>query len=179
MSHGGDYVREREETPEPGSGPRTVPIADQCLWPDGTKAEPPKVDKTNPKDLIGALKPQLHLNPGAALIHMAKAFEFGAFGTDINGVQVRPKGYGPYNWRENSVRATVYLSALGRHLVRVTDGGNVACVADDSKVMDLAHIMACCAILIDAHEGGNLINDLPLPGPAGAVLDRLTLKKAT
>ncbi len=146
--------------------------------PDPQDRQTP-ADTTNPKDKLGAKKPQTWLNPRAALMHMAKAFEFGAYGTDAEGVQVRknadgsPFGYGPFNWRDKKVKATVYIAAMDRHIAEYLDGDDKA---SDSKCLHLAHIMACAAILIDAVENGNLIDDRPMRGPAAKVIAALTLK---
>ena len=51
-----------------------------------------KIDTLNPKDLLGASKPQLHLVPPALTIWVAKAMENGAM------------KFGPYNWRDKKVR---------------------------------------------------------------------------
>jgi hypothetical protein len=64
---------------------------------------------------------------------------------------------------------TVYLDAMERHLLALRDGEDVA---EDSKVPHLGHIIACGAILADALEGGFLIDDRPLKGPAAKVLDK-------
>lgn len=130
----------------------------------------------NPKDLLGILKPPMSLVPASAVIWEAMAMKFGAYGTNLKGEQVRPKGYGKFNWREHPVLASVYIDALERHIARVKDGG-CAVVAADSLVLDLAHARACLGILIDALESGNLIDDFAShpTGPAGQLLDRLTL----
>lgn len=117
------------------------------------------MDRTNPKDLIGIRKVQLGLLPAAAKIYGALAMEDGA------------KKYGPYNWRDKHVRMTIYLDALERHLLALRDGENDA---TDSLKPHLGHIIACAGILADAVEGGFLIDDRPLPGPAPALLARLT-----
>lgn len=94
----------------------------------------------NPKDAHGAAKPQLWLNPPSALRAMARAMENGA------------EKYGPYNWRENEVRAEVYISAALRHIAAYQDGER----ADpDSGAHPLAHAMASLAILIDGEDNGN------------------------
>lgn len=130
-------------------------------------------DRTNPKEILGKTKPMLGLNPRVALIWMAKAFEFGAHGRDAEGKQVRPKGYGEYNWRNTDIRSMVYVHAIERHLADYIDGEDVA---SDSKVKHLGHIMACCAIALDAEENGTLIDDRPPKGKAGSLIDRLTVK---
>lgn len=131
------------------------------------------IEGTNPKDLLGMKKPQMWLNPRAALVWMAKAFEFGGYGLNALGERVREIGYGPYNWRTKPVKATVYIAAMERHLAEYLDGDDLA---SDSKVPHLGHIMACAAILIDATELGNLVDDRPTKGPVARLLTALTLK---
>lgn len=119
------------------------------------------MDKTNPKDKIGQLKPNLHLVPPVLIIHVAKAMENGS------------KKFGPANWRKNKVKGTIYISACLRHLMAYSDGEEHA---KDSGVHHLAHAAACLGILLDAKETGNLIDDRPTPGVAAAVIERLTEK---
>jgi hypothetical protein len=116
----------------------------------------------NPKDLVGSSKPQLHLVPPSALIHMAKVFELGA------------KKYGPYNWRDNAVNLTVYISAAMRHLASLLDGQTID---PESGEPHAAHVADCMAIIMDASDTGNLIDDRPKPGPAAELIANLTQKK--
>lgn len=116
-------------------------------------------DGTNPKDLLGVKKVQMNLFPPAGRIYGALAMKNGA------------DKYGPYNWRKNKVKYTVYLDALERHLVALYDGENLAA---DSGLPHLAHIIANAAILADALESGNLIDDRPTPGPASRLLEQHT-----
>lgn len=132
------------------------------------------MDKTNPKEILGATKPMLGLNPAVALLWMAKAFEFGAYGRDAQGNQVREKGYGEYNWRETTIAEMVYVHAMQRHMLDYLDGEDLA---SDSKVKHLGHIMACCAILLDAEECGTLKRNRPKPGKAASLIERMTIKK--
>jgi len=115
------------------------------------------VDQSNPKDLIGIKKVQVGLLPAAGKIYGAKAMENGA------------AKYGPYNWRDKKVKYTIYLDAMERHLLALRDREDNAA---DSGYPHLGHIIACAAILADAVEGGFIVDDRPLPGPAAAVLDR-------
>lgn len=108
---------------------------------------------SNPKSRIGLTKPSLGAIPSAALLHLGGAM---ADGKDK---------YGLFNWREHSVAASVYEDAIWRHLLAWRDGEDKA---RDSGRHHLAHVMACCAILLDASETGNLIDDR---GPAGAAAD--------
>lgn len=112
----------------------------------------------NPKDIIGATKPDLSLVPPAALIHIAEAMGNGA------------AKYGAYNWRGRQVQAMTYIAAAQRHLVQYLDGEEIA---EDSGVHHLAHAAACCAIVLDALETGNLKDNRP---PAGAA-SRLIAEK--
>lgn len=116
---------------------------------------------SNPKDLVGDTKPQLHLVPPTALVRCAKVMELGA------------KKYGPYNWRGNKVRRTVYLSAAMRHLAEDLDGESTDIESLQSHV---AHAMACCAIIIDSEETGNQIDDRPVAGTTAKLIRELTVK---
>lgn len=116
---------------------------------------------TNPKDLVGIKKPQLNLVPASSIIYQALAMEDGA------------EKYGPYNWRESKVRASIYVAAAQRHLGQWYDREDNA---EDSKKPHLAHALACIGIIIDALETGNLVDDRPLPGSASKVLKRFTKK---
>ena len=124
-------------------------------------------DDANPKDKIGRRKPALHLIPPAALLHEAAAMMDGAFRARPG----LPDGYGPYNWREKKVLATIYISAVSRHLLAWLDGEELA---DDSGVHHLGHARASLGILLDAMESGNLVDDRPKAGPAAQIITRLT-----
>lgn len=113
----------------------------------------------NPKTIYGSRKPDLSLIPPSALIYMALGF--------MNGADK----YGPYNWRANKVAARVYVAAAMRHLAAYLDGEDTA---SDSGFPHLGHAMACLAIVADATETDCLIDDRPINGVAGVVLDRWT-----
>ncbi|MCB7129937.1 MAG: hypothetical protein J3T61_10420, partial [Candidatus Brocadiales bacterium] len=115
----------------------------------------------NPKSLTGVKKVPLRLNPPAALIYMAMGFKDGA------------RKYGPYNWRTNKVAASVYIDAIERHIQAYKDGQDT----DESGGPVLGHILACAAILADATESGNLIDDRPPAGPASRLLAEFTEKE--
>lgn len=103
----------------------------------------------NPKTAVGSTKVPLHLVPPVASHYMALAFGDGA------------KKYGPYNWREHKVSASVYFGAARRHLDAWWDGEDVS---RDALVHHLGHVMACCAILLDAMSVDKLNDDRPLKG---------------
>lgn len=117
------------------------------------------LDSTNPKDLVGLLKPMIHLVPPVVLIYLALGFEDG-----------KPK-YGPFNWREKKVRWTVYYAAAMRHLTSAFDGEEID---PKSKVPHLAHALSCIAILVDAKSIGNLIDDRPPPGKMAELIIQYT-----
>lgn len=142
-------------------------------WPDVPEAPPgeaqgfavgagrAKTAEPNPKDLIGEKKvPTLSVIPSAGLVHCGRAMHNGS------------EKYGRMNWREHPVKASIYLDAALRHLMGWTDGEEDAA---DSGVHHLGHVMACCAILLDAQEAGNLIDDR-VPGPAADLLERFNKK---
>lgn len=113
---------------------------------------------TNPKDAAAVSRVPLHLFPASARMWGAMAFYEGSI------------KYGPYNWREADVKASVYYSALGRHMDAWWDG------EDTDKKSGLPHLakaIACIAILIDAVECGVLTDDRPPPGTTADLLDHL------
>jgi hypothetical protein len=97
------------------------------------------------------------------MAHEAMAFEIGA------------ADYDPYNWRENPVKARVYIAAAKRHIDDFLDGVDFA---SDSGVHNLGHARACLAIILDAIEQGNLLDDRPPKGKSAEVLERLRAQKA-
>lgn len=102
---------------------------------------------TNPKSQYGIKKVPTHSRvPWTAVI--------------LEGIVMALGGlkYGPFNWRQNSVAASVYVDAAERHLTLWNAGEDDD---DESKVTHLAHVRACCGILIDAIETGNLVDDRP------------------
>ncbi len=114
-------------------------------------------DRTNPKDRIGLKKVPLHLLPTAGLIHEAMAMGNGA------------QKYGPFNWRDKEVIATVYISACQRHLLAWLDGEEDAA---DSGIHHLGHAKACLGIILDAMATDSLKDDRPVPGAAQRLLDK-------
>jgi hypothetical protein len=119
---------------------------------------------TNPKDRFGRMKPDPTAIPSAAIIHEALAM--------MNGSEK----YGPYNWREKTVSARVYLAAANRHILAWLDGEEVA---SDSGIHHLGHARASLGILLDAQATGNLVDDRPVPGPAPLLLEQFTRRSGT
>ena len=81
--------------------------------------------------------------------------------------------YGLLNYRTKAVAASVYFDAKLRHTFAWWDGEDLA---RDSLRHHLAHDMACDAILLDAMETGNLIDDRGTPGTFSEMIERLTKK---
>ena len=100
----------------------------------------------NPKDLIGNKKVSITKFPAIGTVMGAMAMMDGA------------AKYGPYNWRGNSVIASIYIDALMRHAMAWFEGQETA---SDSKVHHLGHAIACAAIILDAQATGNLVDDRP------------------
>jgi hypothetical protein len=120
------------------------------------------LDTTNPKDLIGAKKVSIGLVPASSIIYQALAMEDGAV------------KYGPFNYRETQVRATVYINAALRHLYSYMDGEELA---QDSQKPHLGHALASIGIIVDAKESGTLIDDRPKAGAAARLIDKYDKSK--
>lgn len=108
----------------------------------------PTPKASNPKDTAGNGRLPLDMVPDTLNLFAAMAFAEG------------DSKYIAYNFRIVGVKATVYVSALRRHLMRYFNGEWA-----DAKtgVPHLASVAACTAILIDGHVAGNLVDDRP-PG---------------
>lgn len=117
---------------------------------------------SNPKDLIGVTKPNLNLVPASAQIIESVVMALGA------------TKYGPFNWRETPVAASVYIAAAQRHLLQWFDGASTDA---ESGVSHLAHARACLGIMLDAEACGTLIDDRPKPGAAAAMIAAHTTGK--
>jgi len=98
----------------------------------------------NPKTRVASSKAKMSDIPPVALFALGAAMSDGAV------------KYGRYNWRDTASTASVFYDAINRHLADWYNGEDYA---DDSKINHLAHIMASCAILLDAQLHGNLNDD--------------------
>lgn len=115
---------------------------------------------TNPKSRFGVAKPGISAIPPVALLHCGEAMRDGE------------AKYGLFNWREHEVSASVYYNAAFRHLAAWWEGEKCA---QDSGVHHLGHVMACCAILIDAETQGQLNDDrTPHGADFQALVDAMT-----
>jgi hypothetical protein len=103
---------------------------------------------TNPKDAIASDKTPLHLVPASFKAYTAVALAEGAM------------KYGAWNWRAAGVRASVYVSALERHIAKWFNGETED---PETGVPHLANACACLAVLIDSMAQGNMVDDRPIP----------------
>ena len=97
----------------------------------------------NPKTAFGEKKPKMSDTPTVGLVEMGKVFTMGA------------GKYGRFNWRQHAVSSTVYYDAAQRHLFAWFNGEDTD---PESGLSHLAHVMACCNIILDAGEK-NKLND--------------------
>jgi dATP/dGTP diphosphohydrolase len=110
---------------------------------------------SNPKDALGSTRAPLHMLPLVAQVAWSLAhMEGGA-------------KYGLWNWCVAGVRASIYVAAAMRHLMKWFFGQTF-----DPKtgVHHLGYVMACCAILLDAEWREKLVDDRP---PALPRIDEL------
>ncbi|TXH49344.1 MAG: DUF4406 domain-containing protein [Desulfurellales bacterium] len=103
------------------------------------------IQPDDPKGVAGAKKPPMWLLPPYALQQTAWVHKLGSEKYD-----------GPYNWRETSVCATTYISAIMRHLDAWRDGEDND---PESGISHIAHMAASCNILLDARHCGKLNDD--------------------
>jgi hypothetical protein len=103
----------------------------------------------NPKTIYGEAKPKMSDTPTVGIREMGRVFSGGA------------QKYGRFNWRDHKVSATVYYDAAMRHLMAWFDEEDLD---PESKLSHLAHVMACCSILLDAEKQGMLIDNRTLTG---------------
>ena len=104
----------------------------------------PVPNPTDPKGAAGAKKCPLWLIPPHPMEEVAWVHKLGA------------DKYGPFNWRENKVCASTYISAIMRHLNQWRDGKDLD---PESNRSHLAHIATSCNIVMDAMHRGTLIDD--------------------
>ncbi len=113
----------------------------------------------NPKTKFGVQKPSMFNVPVTSLLHLMAAMADGA------------KKYGPYNWRDKDVSASIYYDAAMRHLMAWIDGEDYA---GDSGVHHLGGVMACCAIILDAEAQGTLNDNRPVKGKFSELVEQMT-----
>lgn len=120
----------------------------------GPLSEDPMV---NPKKAAGAVKAPMHTVPTLAMIELSGVMAGGAH------------KYGYHNFRESQVDAQTYIGAMNRHFLKWQDGVDFD---NESGQHELAHLMACCAIMIDAQYTGKLIDNRSKTGLVEEALRR-------
>lgn len=100
----------------------------------------------NPKTVFGEAKAKISDTPTIGILAMGQVFSNGA------------RKYGRFNWRQHTVSSSVYYDAAFRHLAAWFDGEDLD---PDSGLPHLAHVMACCNILMDAELHGKTNDNRP------------------
>ena len=113
----------------------------QDEWEDEEIVYVSKYPDGNPKTAYGEAKPKLSDTPTIGIQLLGQVHSNGA------------NKYGRFNWREHQVSSTVYYDAAQRHLMAWFNGENID---PESGLPHLAHVMACCNILLDAEKNGKL-----------------------
>lgn len=116
----------------------------------------------NLKNAVGLQKAPLHPVPPIAYIALGQAMADGKFKYDL------------YNWRDTEATVSVFIDAILRHVFDYISGVDHA---SDSKVHHLAHVMAGCAIILDAELHGKLVDDRHKVN-GKTIVDMLKLLKA-
>lgn len=100
----------------------------------------------NPKHAVGREKPPTRHIPPIAIT--------------LEGLAMQTGGdkYGPFNWGEAGVTASVYYDAAMRHLMAWYAGENLD---PESGVHHLAHVRACCGIVLDCVGMDKIDDDRP------------------
>lgn len=113
-------------------------------------------DQTNPKDLMGAKKDQVHLVSPEFIRGTARAMHYGAhLAKKADGTL----GYGEYNWRDKQVRLSIYYGAIMRHAMALFEGQDLD---PDSGLPHEDHIAANVNIIKDAKKHNCLLDDRPV-----------------
>ena len=115
----------------------------------------------NPKAAHGRKKVRYFFVPAIFSAVVGVVMELGA------------KKYGPFNWRADQIKASDYIDAIHRHIDDWADGQDLD---PESRTTHLAHVAACCAILIDAQAVGTLIDDRAKSGQVTASFEKMSGK---
>ena len=116
----------------------------------------------NPKDRVGRSKPGVRCIPPIAMLEEGVIMQEGA------------DKYGPFNWQDQPIQASIYYDAMMRHLLAWYTGQDVD-PHSKSGGLHLAAVRASAGILIDAFATGNIIDDRPKKAARAAdFVSRLT-----
>lgn len=103
------------------------------------------METENPKKAYGALKPCASYAPMNVMLGVYRVFELGA------------KKYGRKNWRKQPVDISTYYNAAQRHLIEFFEQRIDA--DPESGQSPLAHVIACCMIILDGIERKEIKDD--------------------
>ena len=106
--------------------------------------EEDEFDMSNPKDAIGVTKVPMDMLPEVAMIHGSLGMLEGAL------------KYGKHNYRFAPVKASIYIAAAMRHLLKYANGQERD---PKTQIRELGSVIANAAILLDAEAHGTLIDD--------------------
>ena len=159
--HSGDFGTNYTVDIQDDSGRRDTFDVAWGVPPQETPEVTPEVKPSNPKDVIGSTKPPLHNVPCGPLYQIGAAMLSGAC------------KYGSHNWRPIGVRSDVYYDAMQRHIMSWWEGETLD---PESGAPHLAHVAACCIILLDAEAAGKLTDNRPpvVGNPSQAVQELVT-----
>jgi hypothetical protein len=121
-----------------------------------------KLKDTNPKDAVGVKKAPISTVSGPVMLELGLAMLEGA------------RKYGRHNYRVSGVRASVYVDAAFRHLIKWWEG------EDDDRDSDMSHIikaMASLHVLRDAMIVHSWVDDRP-PAVPKDYIENLNKKAA-
>lgn len=121
-----------------------------------------KEKDTNPKDAVGIKKAPISTVSGPVMLELGLAMLEGA------------RKYGRHNYRVSGIRASVYIDATFRHLLKWWEG------EDDDRDSGLNHIikaMASLMVLRDANIVDNWTDDRP-PSVPKDFIENLNKKAA-
>ncbi|ORE89954.1 hypothetical protein ATO13_23816 [Stappia sp. 22II-S9-Z10] len=107
---------------------------------------------TNPKDAVGTRKAPLSVVPLPVVAEVGVAMLEGA------------RKYGRHNYRDASVRGSVYFDAAWRHLSAWYEGEDTD---PDSGLSHIAKAIASLVVLRDGMVNDNWIDDRPPPAKVG------------
>lgn len=112
---------------------------------------------SNPKDVVGTVKPNFDTIPGNVMLELGAAMLEGSL------------KYGAHNYRVAGVRAKIYYSAAKRHLTKFWDFGENT--DPDSGISHITKAIACLVVLRDSMMMENWVDDRPPPVPLKAYSD--------
>jgi hypothetical protein len=104
------------------------------------------VRRLNPKDIAGMKKPGVAFVPAPVMMEVGAAMEEGA------------RKYGPYNWREIPIQASVYYNAALRHLMAWWEREDID---PDSGISHVTKAISGLMVLRDAMRVESWRDDRP------------------